>query len=117
MEQDNLNSEATPKSIGNFNIPKAVIENKVDTLAFLEILVRKNIISTTELDEIRAAVVQHLNQLFPELELSYTTPEALASVAPLPENMVAPPEEAPEGALAQNPSKPLYHSAPPPKFI
>lgn len=116
MEQDNIDSEVTPKNIGNFNIPKAVIENKVDTLAFLEILVRKQIISTTELDEIRAAVVAHLNQLYPELELSYTTPEALASQAPLPESMIAQPEAGSEG-VNQAPAKPLYHSASPPKFI
>lgn len=65
-----------PGLIGNFNIPKAVIENKVDVLTFLELMVRKGIVTPEELDDIRSAVVAHLNAAFPELELSYTTPEA-----------------------------------------
>lgn len=64
-----------PGLIGNFNIPKAVIENKVDVLTFLELMVRKGIVTPEELDDIRSAVVAHLNAAFPELELSYTTPE------------------------------------------
>lgn len=65
-----------PGLIGNFNIPKAVIENKVDVLTFLELMVRKGIVTPEELDDIRSAVVAHLNAAFPELELSYSTPEA-----------------------------------------
>jgi hypothetical protein len=64
-----------PGLIGNFNIPKAVIENKVDVLTFLELMVRKGIVTPEELDDIRSAVVAHLNSAFPELELSYSTPE------------------------------------------
>lgn len=64
-----------PGLIGNFNIPKAVIENKVDVLTFLELMVRKGIVTPEELDDIRSAVVAHLNAAFPELELSYSTPE------------------------------------------
>lgn len=64
-----------PGLIGNFNIPKAVIENKVDALTFLELMVRKGIVTPEELDDIRSAVVAHLNAAFPELELSYSTPE------------------------------------------
>ncbi len=64
-----------PGLIGNFNIPKSVIENKVDVLTFLELMVRKGIVTPEELDEIRSAVVAHLNAAYPELELSYSTPE------------------------------------------
>lgn len=64
-----------PGLIGNFNIPKAVIENKVDVLTFLELMVRKGIVSAEELDDIRSAVVAHLNAAYPELELSYSTPD------------------------------------------
>lgn len=72
-----------PGLIGNFNIPKAVIENKIDVLAFLEIMVRKEIITANELDEIRAAVVAHLNAIYPQLELSYATPESMGQQAGL----------------------------------
>lgn len=139
MAQQNPGADNTvPKTIGGFNIPKAVIENKVDVLTFLEILVRKNIISAEELDSVRAAVVAHLNIMYPELQLSYTTPEAMASQAPLPQEMttpVAPAQVTPGGAAPQPvpggaqsvpsftpPAKgatppPLFHQAPPPKFI
>lgn len=69
VESDN----SVPKLVGGFNIPKAVIENKVDVLTFLELMVRKNIVSAQELDEIRAAVVAHLNAAYPDLQLSYNT--------------------------------------------
>ncbi len=121
----------TPKKIGNFNIPKNVIECKVDTLTFLEILLRKNICSWEEIEEIRETVVMHLNVIFPELQLSYSTPAPLKDQAPL-----TPPEQ-PQKPLYYTPSpnefetvnqqapevkqeapkapevKPLYHSAPP----
>jgi hypothetical protein len=67
---------SVPKLVGGFNIPKAVIENKVDVLTFLEILVRKNIVTPQELDDIRGAVVAHLNAAYPDLQLSYNTPGA-----------------------------------------
>jgi hypothetical protein len=138
MAQQNSGADNTvPKTIGGFNIPKAVIENKVDVLTFLEILVRKNIITPEELDSVRAAVVAHLNIMYPELQLSYTTPEAMASQAPLPQEMttqVAPAQVTPGAAApaAQVPAAsvssfappaktatppPLFHQAPPPKFI
>lgn len=69
VESDN----SVPKLVGGFNIPKAVIENKVDVLTFLEIMVRKNIVTPQELDEIRGAVVAHLNAAYPDLQLSYNT--------------------------------------------
>ena len=50
-----------PGLIGNFNIPKSVIENKVDVLTFLELLVRKGMVTAEELDDIRGSVVAHLN--------------------------------------------------------
>lgn len=90
-----------PKIIGGFNIPKAVIEAKIDTLTFLEILIRKGIITSEELDEIRAAVVEHLNILYPELKLSYTTPPSLSEQAPIQPTK-------PQQAV------PLYASQPPP---
>lgn len=139
MAQQNSGADNTvPKTIGGFNIPKAVIENKVDVLTFLEILVRKNIISPEELDSVRAAVVAHLNIMYPELQLSYTTPEAMAAQAPLPQEMttqVAPAQVTPGAAttpVTQVPASsvssfappaktatapPLFHQAPPPKFI
>lgn len=92
----------TPKKIGNFNIPKNVIECKVDTLAFLELLLRKNICTWEEIEEIREAVVMHMNVMYPELQLSYSTPAPLNEQAPL-----TPPEE---------PKKPLYYNAPPPEL-
>ena len=90
-----------PKIIGGFNLPKAVIESKVDTLTFLEILIRKNIITPDELDEIRAAVVEHLNILYPELDLSYTTPPPLG-------------QQVGNQPIQQSLLNPM---APPPKFI
>lgn len=72
-----------PGLIGNFNIPKAVIENKVDVLTFLELMVRKGVVSAQELDEIRAAVVAHLNAIYPELDLQYATPESMGQQAGL----------------------------------
>ncbi len=89
----------TPKKIGNFNIPKNVIECKIDTLAFLELLLRKNICTWEEVEEVREAVVMHLNVIFPELQLSYTTPQPLRDQAP-----ITPPEQ---------PQKPLYYTANP----
>ena len=92
-----------PKIVGGFNIPKAVIETKVDTLTFLELLLRKGLTTDEEIDEIREAVVMHLNVLYPELRLSYATPQPLSEQAPL---------EPPKG-----PQAPLFINAPPPKFI
>lgn len=89
----------TPKKIGNFNVPKNVIECKIDTLAFLELLLRKNICTWEEVEEVREAVVMHLNVIFPELQLSYTTPQPLREQAP-----ITPPEQ---------PQKPLYYTANP----
>lgn len=83
MSQNPAKDAFIPGLIGNFNIPKSVIENKVDVLTFLEILVRKNIVSANELDEIRAAVVAHLNAIYPELDLAYTTPESMGQQAGL----------------------------------
>ena len=82
MAQDN--EALIPGLIGNFNIPKAVIENKVDVLTFLELMVRKGVVTAAELDEIRAAVVAHLNAAYPELDLSYTTPASPAQQSPMP---------------------------------
>lgn len=92
-----------PKVVGGLNFPKSVIETKVDVLTFLEILVRKQIVTYEEIDEIREAVVAHLNVLYPELKLSYGTPAPLNEQAPL---------EAEKPAAA-----PLYAAAPPPNFI
>ncbi|MFN8578470.1 MAG: hypothetical protein U0354_16695 [Candidatus Sericytochromatia bacterium] len=92
----------TPKKIGNFNVPKNVIECKVDTLTFLEILLRKNICTWEEIEEIREVVVMHLNVIFPELQLSYSTPAPLKDQAPL-----TPPEQ---------PQKPLYYTPSPTEF-
>lgn len=92
----------TPKKIGNFNIPKNVIECKVDTLTFLEILLRKNICTWEEIEEIRETVVMHLNVIFPELQLSYSTPAPLNEQAP-----ITPPEQ---------PQKPLYYTPSPTEF-
>ena len=83
-----------PGLIGNFNIPKAVIENKVDVLAFLEILVRKGVVSAQELDEIRAAVVAHLNAIYPELDLQYATPESMGQQAGLGGSALPPAQNA-----------------------
>jgi len=99
MSNGSWDATNIPKTIGGFNIPKAVIEAKVDTLTFLEILIRKGIITAEELDEIRGAVVEHLNILYPELKLSYTTPPALS-------------EQAPQVSKPQT-TLPLYASPPP----
>lgn len=69
-----LEQGSVPKIVGGFNIPKAVVENKVDVLTFLELLVRKGLTTPQEIDEIREIVVQYLNALYPELNLSYTSP-------------------------------------------
>lgn len=92
----------TPKKIGNFNVPKNVIECKVDTLTFLEVLLRKNICTWEEIEEIRETVVMHLNVIFPELQLSYSTPAPLNEQAP-----ITPPEQ---------PQKPLYYTPSPTEF-
>lgn len=141
MTQDPAKDAFIPGLIGNFNIPKAVIENKVDVLTFLELMVRKNIITAQELDEVRAAVVAHLNAAYPELELSYSTPEELArqaqakpvtaAAAPATPTPVAqtggpaaPPSFAPAAGAPQAEvktqapaNKPLWVQAAPPKFI
>ena len=138
-----LESEnSVPKMVGGFNIPKAVIENKVDVLTFLEILVRKNIVSSQELDDIRAAVVEHLNAAYPDLQLSVASGSPIPPPAkpaqqafmsapppmikPTPAAKSAPsatpvaPGAAPAAPPAAAPapvSKPLYVQAQPPKFI
>ncbi|HEY9841127.1 MAG: hypothetical protein ACAI44_02050 [Candidatus Sericytochromatia bacterium] len=137
MAQDPAKEAFIPGLIGNFNIPKAVIENKVDVLTFLELMVRKNIISAQELDEVRAAVVAHLNAAYPELELSYSTPEELAkqasakpvstapaqvqtAQAPGAPPSFAPTAGAPQAEIKTEPqaaNKPLWVQAAPPKFI
>lgn len=94
-------NNSTPKKIGNFNIPKTVIECKVDTLAFLELLLRKKIATWDEIEEVRETVVLHMNVIYPELQLSYSSPAPLKDQAPLPNS-----EEA---------KKPLFYSAPPPE--
>ncbi len=103
MSLNQLNDNVTPKKIGSFNIPKSVIECKIDTLAILELLLRKNVASWEEIDEIREAVVMHLNVMYPELQLTYQTPKPLKDEAPIP------------GTEPQQPQKPLFYSAPPPE--
>lgn len=83
MSQKTDKEAFIPGLIGNFNIPKSVIENKVDVLTFLELLVRKGIITAHELDDVRASVVAHLNAIYPELELAYATPESMGQQAGL----------------------------------
>lgn len=101
-----------PKVVGGFNIPKAVIETKVDTLTFLELLLRKGLATAEEIDEIREAVVLHLNVLYPELQLSYSMPAPLAEQV----NQVA--DASGTGAkAAAAPAAPLFIDAPPPKFL
>lgn len=139
MAQDPAKEAFIPGLIGNFNIPKAVIENKVDVLTFLELMVRKNIITAQELDEVRSAVVAHLNAAYPELELSYSTPEELAKQSqakpaaapvpppapvaqtggPTPPPTFSPAAGAPQAEVkTQAPAnKPLWVQAAPPKFI
>jgi len=111
MAQNPANEAFIPGLIGNFNIPKAVIENKVDVLTFLELMVRKNIITAQELDEVRAAVVAHLNAAYPELELSYSTPEELAKQAQAKPITAAPAPIAPPAPVAQTGGP-----TPPPSF-
>jgi len=98
-----INDNVTPKKIGNFNIPKTIIECKVDTLSVLELMLRKNIATWEEIDEIREAVVMHLNVLYPELQLTYSTPTPLKEEAPLPNQ-------------EQKVQKPLFYTAPPPEL-
>lgn len=116
LDQELAKQNVTPKVIGGFNIPRSVIENKVDVLTFLEILVRKKVITTEELDEIRAAVVAHLNVMYPELQLSYTTPESLATQAPFPDANAPVISTVPTSEKKPD-SPPLFYQAPPPKFI
>jgi hypothetical protein len=97
-----------PKIVGGFNIPKAVIETKVDTLTFLELLLRKGLASAEEIDEIREAVVLHLNVLYPDLKLSYSTP------APLADQVT---QVVGDAAAPKAPAAPLFIDAPPPKFL
>ncbi|MFN8671207.1 MAG: hypothetical protein U0457_03880 [Candidatus Sericytochromatia bacterium] len=92
-------NNSTPKKIGNFNIPKTVIECKVDTLAFLELLLRKKLVTWDEIEEVREAVVLHMNVMYPELQLSYSSPPPLKDQAPL---------------ANEEEKKPLFYSAPPP---
>lgn len=140
MANDPAKEAFIPGLIGNFNIPKAVIENKVDVLTFLELMVRKNIITAQELDEVRSAVVAHLNAAYPELELSYATPEELtksapaapvtaaaqqpvstsSTAAPSPPPQFTPSSQTPQSEAKQAapaPHKPLWVQAAPPKFI
>lgn len=104
MAGETWEPNTVPKIVGGFNIPKSVIETKVDTLTFLELMLRKGLCTDEEIDEIRAAVVMHLNVMYPELQLSYATPSPLAEQAPI---------EAP----ADKPKGPLFIEAPPPKFL
>lgn len=97
-----MDNNYTPKKIGNFNIPKTLIETKVDTLAILELMLRKNIATWEEIDEIREAVVIHLNAIYPELQLSYSTPKPLYQEAGFDKK--------------EEPAKPLYYSVPPPEI-
>jgi len=97
-----LDNNYTPKKIGNFNIPKTLIETKVDTLAILEIMLRKNIATWEEIDEIREAVVIHLNAIYPELQLTYSTPKPLYQEAGFDKK--------------EEPQKPLFYTAPPPEL-
>ncbi len=139
MAVDPAKEAFIPGLIGNFNIPKAVIENKVDVLTFLELMVRKEIITAQELDEVRAAVVAHLNAAYPELELSYSTPQELqqakqasmsaaaaaspvasAGAAPVTPPTFAPAAGAPQAEVKSAPppkDKPLWVAAAPPKFV
>lgn len=138
MAVDPAKEAFIPGLIGNFNIPKAVIENKVDVLTFLELMVRKEIITAQELDEVRAAVVAHLNAAYPELELSYSTPQELqqakqasmsaaAAATPVANAGAAPAAPPTFTAAAGAPQaevktaapadKPLWVSAAPPKFV
>ena len=105
MAGESWEPPTVPKVVGGFNIPKSVIETKVDTLTFLELLLRKGWATDEEIDEIRAAVVAHLNVMYPELRLSYSTPPSLADQAPI---------EAPKSGPA---AAPLFIDAPPPKFL
>lgn len=97
-----MDNNYTPKKIGNFNIPKTLIETKVDTLAILELMLRKNIATWEEIDEIREAVVIHLNAIYPELQLSYSTPKPLYQEAGFDKK--------------EEPAKPLFYTPPPPEL-
>lgn len=97
-----MDNNYTPKKIGNFNIPKTLIETKVDTLAILEVMLRKNIATWEEIDEIREAVVMHLNAIYPELQLSYATPKPLYQEAGFDKK--------------DEPAKPLFYTPPPPEL-
>ncbi|PIQ27394.1 hypothetical protein COW36_22595 [bacterium (Candidatus Blackallbacteria) CG17_big_fil_post_rev_8_21_14_2_50_48_46] len=123
-----LESEnSVPKIVGGFNIPKAVIENKVDVLSFLEILVRKNLVTAQELDDVRSAVVEHLNAAYPDLQLSVSNgspipppakPMSQAFVSappPVIQPMAAPaaPTVAPAAPAASSPT-PIAGGAPTP---
>lgn len=106
-----------PKIVGGFNIPKATIENKVDVLTFLELLVRKGMTTPQEIDEIREIVVQYLNGLYPELNLSYTAPGSPA------EAMAGAGGQKGTGPMGANPASPVIPIAnplagggPPPRF-
>lgn len=97
-----MDNNYTPKKIGNFNIPKTLIETKVDTLAILELMLRKNIATWEEIDEIREAVVMHLNAIYPELQLSYATPKPLYQEAGFDKK--------------EEPAKPLFYTPPAPEL-
>ncbi|MBC7544429.1 MAG: hypothetical protein H7338_17040 [Candidatus Sericytochromatia bacterium] len=112
MAADSWEPNTVPKIVGNFNIPKAVIESKVDTLTFLELLLRKGLATDEEIDEIRSAVVAHLNVMYPELRLSYATPLPLAEQAPLDPALTNP--DAPTKPVK---AAPLFIDAAPPKFL
>src|SRR3712207_9558577 len=65
MAGESWEPNTVPKIVGGFNIPKTVIETKVDTLTFLELLLRKGLCTDEEIDEIRAAVrsEEHTSEL------------------------------------------------------
>jgi hypothetical protein len=113
MSSPSWEPQTITKIVGGFNIPKSVIETKVDTLTFLELLLRKGLATAEEIDEIREAVVLHLNVLYPELQLTYSTPTPLADqVSQVSDSAPAKAASAPISAAA-----PLFIDAPPPKFL
>ena len=112
MAGESWEPNTVPKIVGNFNIPKAVIESKVDTLTFLELLLRKGLATDEEIDEIRSAVVAHLNVMYPDLRLTYATPLPLAEQAPLEQQ-----QQQPTTTIKAGPAAPLFIDAPPPKFL
>ena len=77
-------SDYTPKKIGNFNIPKSVIECKIDTLAILELMLRKNIASWEEIDEIPTELAQEELRFKLEkmIKVPYEVLEHVAGVRP-----------------------------------